>query len=162
VTVRVEQVAADVTFPLRQRVLRPHETIDQMALPGDQAPGTAHFAAIDDDSDSEVVGTASVRCQAPPWPTGGGPNWRLRGMATAEGRRSEGIGALVLAAVFEHVRSHGGGLLWCNARIPAVEFYRRAGFVTRGQGWVEPAIGPHIAMECAVVATPPSPAGRNP
>ncbi len=146
-TLRVESVAAAVTFPLRQQVLRPHETVDQMALPGDDAPDTAHLAAFDNDA---IVGTASVRREAPPWPAGPGPSWRLRGMATADGRRSEGIGAAVLAAVFQHVRDQGGGLLWCNARIPAVPFYRRAGFDTHGESWVEPVIGPHIAMECQV------------
>jgi GNAT superfamily N-acetyltransferase len=162
VRVRVEQVSAEVTFALRQQVLRPHQTIEQMALPGDHDTDSAHFAAIDDDDDGRIVGTGSVRREAPPWPTDEGTSWRLRGMATAEDRRSQGIGAEILAAVFDHVRSHGGGLLWCNARIPAVPFYRRAGLKTRGGSWVEPAIGPHIAMECRLPATPPSPAGRNP
>ena len=159
-TVRVERVEAEATFALRQRVLRPHQSLEQMVFPGDRDKDSAHYAAVDDDG--EIVGTATVLREPPPWATDGGPSWRLRGMATAEGRRSQGVGALVLAAAFEHVRSHGGGLLWCNARIPAVEFYRRAGFATRGQSWVEPVIGPHIAMECPVAVTPPSPAGRNP
>jgi predicted GNAT family N-acyltransferase len=67
-------------------------------------------------------------------------------MATADGRRSEGIGAAVLAVVIAHVASHGGGLLWCNARLPAVEFYGRAGFLTKGETWADPDIGPHIVM----------------
>jgi GNAT superfamily N-acetyltransferase len=147
VTVRIEPVAAALTFPLRQQVLRPHETVEQMALPGDDAGDSAHLAAYDG---VDIVGTASVRREAPPWPTDGGPTWRLRGMATADGRRGQGIGGAVLAAVFDHVRAHGGGLLWCNARIPAVPFYRRAGFVTHGESWDEAFIGPHIAMECQV------------
>ncbi|HEY2301564.1 MAG TPA: GNAT family N-acetyltransferase [Acidimicrobiales bacterium] len=146
-TVRVERVAAELTFPLRQRILRPQETVEQMALPGDEAESTAHFAALDD---GEIVGTASVRCEAPPWTTGGLAAWRLRGMATAEDRRNQGIGTVVLAAAFDHVRRNGGGLFWCNARLPAVAFYRRAGFTTRGEAWEEPVIGPHIAMECLV------------
>jgi hypothetical protein len=31
-----------------------------------------------------------------------------------------------------------------------VSFYERAGFVTRGEGWVDPIIGPHVAMELMV------------
>jgi len=165
VTFRVEQVKAAVTYPLRQQILRPHQTIEQMAFPGDDDTDSAHFAAEEDTEDGDsgrVVGTGSVRREAPPWPAGEGPTWRLRGMATAEDRRSQGIGAEILAAVFAHVGDHGGGLLWCNARIPAVEFYRRAGLTTRGDSWVEPEIGPHIAMVCLVEARPPSPAGRNP
>ena len=149
-TVRVLRVAPEVTFPLRQRVLRPHQTVEEMALPGDDAPDSGHFAAFETEDSQIVLGTASVRQEPPPWPTGGGPSWRLRGMATAEGRRGEGIGAAVLAAVIQHVAANGGGLLWCNARLPAVEFYRRAGFVTRGDSFVEPIIGPHIVMEYPV------------
>jgi GNAT superfamily N-acetyltransferase len=74
-------------------------------------------------------------------------------MATAEDRRREGVGAAVLAAVIEHVARNGGGLLWCNARAPAVSFYEKAGFTTRGEPWDDPVIGPHIAMELFVTAT---------
>jgi predicted GNAT family N-acyltransferase len=75
-------------------------------------------------------------------------------MATAEGRRSQGIGQAVLAAAIAHVCSSGGGLLWCNARVPAVTFYRRAGFTTRGEPWDEPDIGPHVVMYRVVATTP--------
>ena len=78
------------------------------------------------------------------------PAWRLRGMATAEPMRSSGVGTAVLAAVVDHVQSNGGGLLWCNARLPAVPFYERNGFTTRGESWVDPDIGPHVAMERTV------------
>ena len=72
--------------------------------------------------------------------------WRVRGMATAEGWRGCGVGARVLAEVIDHVSSHGGGLLWANVRLPAVDFYRRAGFDRRGEPWDDPDIGPHVAM----------------
>jgi GNAT superfamily N-acetyltransferase len=67
-------------------------------------------------------------------------------MATAEGWRGRGVGARVLAAVVDHVSSRGGGLLWCNARLPAVAFYERGGFEVGGDPWDEPHIGPHVAM----------------
>ena len=146
--ITVERVPVEVTLPLRQRVLRPHETLDQLRLAGDDDPDTGHFAAID--GGGTVIGTASVRREAPPWAPEETGAWRLRGMATAEGHRSRGVGARVLQAVIDHVSGHGGGLLWCNARLPAVAFYRRAGFETRGEPWDEPHIGPHVAMTRAV------------
>ena len=142
--IRVERVPAGVTFRLRRSVLRPHETYDELVLPGDDDPDTGHFAAFDDEG--EVVGTSTVRREAPPWDPDRAPAWRLRGMATADGLRGQGIGAKVLAATIDHVAAEGGGLLWCNARTPAVDFYRRAGFETRGEVWEEPEIGPHIVM----------------
>ena len=143
---RVKRVDAAVTRPLRQRVLRPHETLEQLVLAGDDDPDSGHFVVLED---GEVVGTGSVRREPPPWKTDG-PAWRLRGMATAEGRRSRGIGTAVLTAVVAHVHERGGGLLWCNARLPAVRFYERGGFVTRGDSWEDPVIGPHIVMERTV------------
>jgi predicted GNAT family N-acyltransferase len=72
-------------------------------------------------------------------------------MATEEARRGEGIGATVIEAVIRHVGDHGGGLLWCSARTPAVAFYRRAGFESRGEPWDDPVLGPHIAMQRRVL-----------
>ena len=143
-TFDVRRGPASVTFPLRQRILRPHETLDQLALPGDDDPDAGHFAAFADDA---VIGTASVRREPPPWQPDLASGWRLRGMATAEGLRSTGVGTAALTAVIEHVGQHGGGLLWCNARMPAFEFYRRNGFTSRGDSWDDPVIGPHIVME---------------
>jgi GNAT superfamily N-acetyltransferase len=141
--VQVEQVLPWVTVPLRQKVLRPHQTFAQLQQDSDNDPETAYFAAYDTQTQHQVVGTASVRRESAPW---GEPGWRLRGMATEPDLRSRGIGSAVLARVIEHVARLGGGLLWCNARIPAQQFYEREGFITRGESWVDPDIGPHIVM----------------
>ncbi|MGH9307562.1 MAG: GNAT family N-acetyltransferase [Acidimicrobiales bacterium] len=147
--IEVQRVEASRTYPLRQAVLRPHQSVEQMALDGDDDPDSAHFAAL---CDGQVVTTASVRPEAPPWEPDHPLSWRLRGMATTGEHRNQGIGGRVLGAVVKHVQQGGGGLLWCNARLPALPFYRRAGFVARGEAWVDPTIGPHIAMEMAVPA----------
>jgi GNAT superfamily N-acetyltransferase len=140
----VEAVPAAVTFPLRQQVLRPHERLEQLALLGDDDPDAFHVAARTTGGD--VVGTATVRREAPPWEPGAEDSWRLRGMATREDLRGRGVGARLLGDVLAHVASHGGGLVWCFARLPALRFYTRAGFVTRGEPWIAPDIGPHVAM----------------
>src|SRR5438445_4513625 len=139
----VRRVPVEITLPLRQQVLRPHQALDELRLPGDDDPDTGHFAALAEDG--MVVGTASVRREPAPWARGGA--WRLRGMTTAEVHRNAGIGTAVMRAVLDHVASRGGGLLWCHARVPAVGFYQRAGFKTRGRPFDEPHIGPHIAMQ---------------
>jgi predicted GNAT family N-acyltransferase len=36
--------------------------------------------------------------------------------------------------------------VWCHARTPAQPFYKRAGFAAHGDEWVDPEIGPHVAM----------------
>jgi GNAT superfamily N-acetyltransferase len=147
VSLQIRPVTAADTFPLRQRVLRPHDTVDELARRWDGDPDACHFAAVESGT---VIGSASVGRDSPPWAADPSPSWRLRGMATAEDRRREGVGTALLEAVIDHVRQRGGGLLWCNARMAAVSLYQHAGFTTRGDGWDDPNLGPHIAMELLV------------
>lgn len=137
-------VPAIDTLPLRQRVLRPHQTLDELARERDEDGDAVYFAAIDTGT---VIGTASVHREAPPWTTEHVRVWRLRDMATDATRRRQRVGTAVLKAVVEYVSERGGGLLWCNARAPAVAFYECAGFTTSGASWNEPTLGPHIAMK---------------
>ena len=154
----IRRVAAADTRDLRRRVLRPHQVADQLVYPGDDHPHAAHFGAVD--PDGVVVATGTVVPEAPPWEPGRAPAWRLRGMATEPAYRGRGVGGRILAAAVDHVAAHGGGLLWCNARLPAVGFYRRAGFAGRGEPWDEPDIGPHLVMARTVEPTgPPPPSG---
>jgi GNAT superfamily N-acetyltransferase len=137
-------VAAD-TWPLRKLVLRPHQRGDAVVLGGDDDPRAVHVGARD--ADGEVVGIATVSPQPCPWDPAREGAWRLRGMATAEGRRGQGIGELVLAEVLRRVRAAGGTLVWCNARTGALTFYERAGFTPGAEPYVDPELGPHVPMQ---------------
>jgi predicted GNAT family N-acyltransferase len=148
--VRVELVPARVTVPLRQRVLRPHQTTLDAVLPGENDPGSAHIAAIT--GSGEVVATAVLIREPFRLMPERRDAWRLRGMATEEGRRGQGVGGRVLRYGIDYVASNGGGLLWCHARIPAQGFYQRAGFSTIGEPWTYPETGPHVAMWVEVPA----------
>jgi GNAT superfamily N-acetyltransferase len=131
----VSRVPVERTLALRQAVLRPDQTLEPMSLPGDDDPAAVAFAAVD--PGGEVLSVARVTLEAPPFPSQdlvppGTPAWRLRGMATRPEARNRGIGSAVLQG--------------CNARVPAVGLYRRAGFTPYGDEWVDPDIGPHIVM----------------
>ena len=151
----VERIPATASYPLRQAVLRPHQSIEAVVWEGDDEPRTATFGALDARSGA-IVGVGTVFPEAAPFPpeavglspeTGlEGAAWRLRGMATRADLRGEGIGSSVLRAVVDHVSSQGGLLIWCNARVGAVGFYERAGFATFGDEWVLASIGPHVVM----------------
>jgi GNAT superfamily N-acetyltransferase len=127
--VRVEVVDEGRTRELRRTVLRPNLPPDA-PLPGDELTGGVHLAALEDDG--TVVGTCFVYPDPCPWQPDRDGAWHLRQMATAEGQRRRGIGGAVAEAAIEYVTEHGAQLLWCNAREPAVAFYRRHGFRTHG------------------------------
>lgn len=132
-------VAAADTADLRREVLRGGRPVP---LPGDDDPSAVHLGWYDGEL---LLGTGNVRREPAPWVPDVAA-WRLRGMATVADRRGEGVGAAVLAALVAHCREHGGGRLWCNARTPAQRFYERAGFVSVGEPWTDPEIGPHVRM----------------
>jgi predicted GNAT family N-acyltransferase len=140
----VGRVPVADTYPLRRAVLRPGRPLSSVHLAADADPATAAIAART--ADGEVVGAAVVMREPCQWMPDRPGAWRLRGMATAEGRRGAGVGARVLQAAVDYVAAARGSLVWCNARVPARRFYERAGFAAHGEEWVDPDIGPHIAM----------------
>jgi GNAT superfamily N-acetyltransferase len=151
VQVKVEAVAEEVTLPLRQAVLRPSMTIEELARAGHGGPDVLWCAAYDDAG--EVVGTGSVSRGSPPWAPDE-PAWRIRAMAVSPDRRGHGIGSAVLAALVDHVRRRGGALAWCNARTPARGLYARAGFRPVGNEFALDDIGPHVTMALRIDPTP--------
>lgn len=144
----VRSIDASQTFPLRSLVLRPGQPLSACRWTGDDDGGSFHVGAF---LDGELVAIASVIPQA--MPDCDQPrdtlrrSFRLRGMATHPDHRGQGLGSALLENCIERVRDAGGDLIWCNARSLAVNFYRRAGFVTVGEEFEAPDIGPHVRMQ---------------
>ncbi len=129
------------TRELRRSVLRPLLSLDDQ-LPGDDRPDAIHFAAWDDAG--TILSACLVAPQPCPWLPDESRAWQLRQMATWPEYRGTGAGAAVLAAVVDDL---SGGVLWCHAREPAVEFYRHHGFEPKGQTFVDDELGiPHLRM----------------
>ena len=153
--VKVELIETAASYPLRHAILRPQQDSATVAWEGDDDLGTATFGAVDQVS-RDVLSVATVfRETAPCRPVdvglavgmgGDKTTWRLRGMATRADLQGNGLGSMVINAVFDYVADNGGDLIWCNARVRAVAFYKRAGFVTWGSEWTLPSIGPHVVM----------------
>jgi predicted GNAT family N-acyltransferase len=138
----VRAVPVEAIRPLRHRILRPGQAFEDTVYPGDELPDTVHLGAFHGE---RLVGVASLYRE-----DRAGPGWRLRGMATEPDVRGGGFGGALLAACAEHVAGSGGGELWCNARMAAVGFYRRAGFQVVSEEFDVPGIGPHVVMARAV------------
>ncbi len=122
-------------------MLRPGQAFEETVYPGDDLEDSAHLGAFDGD---RLVGIVSLYRE--PRPGGRPDGWRIRGMATEPDVRGKGFGAALLVACIEHVAGSGGGELWCNARMGAVDFYRRAGFQVVSDEFEIPGVGPHVVM----------------
>ena len=132
----VRAIAAAQTRQLRRDVLRPHQTLDEMA-----AHESADTHAVGAFEGEQLVAVGFVG------PDGEPGDWRVRGMATAAEARGRGAGGAVLEALIEFARTTGATRLWCNARTPAIEFYERGGFTVVSDVFELPHIGPHVRME---------------
>jgi ribosomal protein S18 acetylase RimI-like enzyme len=143
----VKRVPAHKTWELRQRVLRPHQRIEEMNYFGDHDAETAHFGAYIGDELLSIgsIYLAPLKSQHATLPDDG-KAWQLRGMATAPGRSGGGLGSAVLRAAIEHATSKGGSVMWCHARQGALHFYEKYGFVSVSSVFELAGIGPHQVM----------------
>jgi len=134
---------------MRLSVLRKGLTADHVVYDKDDDPETLHLGAFTDDR--VLSGIATVMHD--PAPGSDDPKqWRLRGMATPPEARGSGYGGALLLAAIGHVAVRGGTQLWCNARSPAMGFYRKYGFETIGEEFALPPYGPHYMMARRLVA----------
>lgn len=141
---RVERVDPGVTRALRNVVLRPGMDVDGDHWPDIERADAVTYAVLDDHA--TPVSTVTVIPEACPWRPDDLPAWRLRGMATDDAWRGRGVGRVGLDAAVTHVRSEAATLLWCNARVVALSFYERAGFVVEGDEFVNRTGVPHRPM----------------
>jgi GNAT superfamily N-acetyltransferase len=147
VTVRAATAAELIT--LRHRMLRQGLPIVEAHFPGDDRPSTRHAGAF---ANGQAVCCATLMVQ--PWE--GETAWRLRGMATDPTMQRTGIGREVLQFLTDWVLTESPPealingtptrLFWCNARTPALEFYRRQGWTVVSDEFEIPTAGPHRNM----------------
>jgi predicted GNAT family N-acyltransferase len=151
-TVTVDEVPAEVTYPLRRAVLRPDG--GEITWPGDEDPATFHLAART--TDGAVVGVVRFSPAPCPYRSGATAPWQLRGMATDPAVRGTGAGRALVEEGRARVAARGGDLVWCDARVPVVGFYEGLGFTVVSEPFDKPGIGPHVGM---VADRPIRPAG---
>ena len=148
----VRPITPDEARTVRAPVLRAGRPPETAAMPLDDDPATFHAGAFTEDGQLVSVATvypeplAEALAHAPAGPKRTDPAYRLRGMATLPEAQRRGAGRAVLALCREHVRAHRSAFVWCNARVGALAFYRREGFVSVGEVFEIEGIGPHYVM----------------
>jgi predicted GNAT family N-acyltransferase len=140
--ITVDEVPAEVTYPLRRSVLRPGG--GDVTWAGDEDPATFHLAAST--ADGRVVGVVRLSPAPCPWRPGATAPWQLRGMATDPGVRGAGAGRALVEDALARLAARGADLVWCDARVGAAGFYERMGFAVVTGPYDKPGIGPHLGM----------------
>ena len=135
-------IKAKDTHDLRHRVLRPHQTLEDMDYPNDRNPESFHLGAFKGDQLVAVGSFYKEKNDA----LNGWIQWRLRGMAVDEEQRSTGVGGKLLDFAREELTAKRVDVLWCHARATAANFYFKHGFEVKGDPFMVEGIGPHLLM----------------
>lgn len=127
---------------LRNEVLWPHKTFEQCVLETDHLPSTFHFGV---QLDGLTVATVTLQ-QENSSKLPQEKQYRLRAMAVREGYRGQGFGDAIVDAGLNHLRELGVEVVWCDARVAALNFYRRLQFEELEEVYEIPIIGLHRFM----------------
>ena len=136
----VRQAMLGEIIDLRWAILRQGLPREEAIFAGDEEPSSLHVGAF---SNGETVGCATLhRSQH-----AGLPAFQLRGMAVRPDFQRRGVGARLLKELDRLLAERGDTLrLWCNAREPAVGFYRSMGWIVFSERFHIETAGPHFKM----------------
>ncbi|RMB56100.1 GNAT family N-acetyltransferase [Dokdonia sinensis] len=138
----LKNITAEDTWPVRHPVLRAGRPLEDVYMEADEKESTFHLGIYFKD---QIVGVASFMKDHNP--IFKGVQSRLRGMAVLPEYRKRGLAAMLLKRGEEILRSKGQDVLWFNARIAAVNFYKEQGYTTFGSEFDIPKVGPHYVMK---------------
>jgi predicted N-acetyltransferase YhbS len=127
---------------LRNEVLWPHKTFENCILETDRLSTTFHFGIQED---GLTVATVTLQ-QEKTDKLQQEKQYRLRAMAVREGYRGQGFGEAIVEAGLNHLRELGVEVVWCDARVAALNFYRRLQFEELEEEYDIPIIGLHRFM----------------
>lgn len=117
--VSIEQITPQLTWRLRRDVLYPNQNLVEMEMQEDTHG--IHFGAFKDD---KLVGVVSLFQKE--------DSFQFRKLAVEASVQKMGIGSSLLLYLITHAKQNGGKHIWCNARVQAIGFYLKYGFVQSG------------------------------
>jgi ribosomal protein S18 acetylase RimI-like enzyme len=143
---------------LRNEVLWPHKTFENCILETDRLSTTFHFGVQIDGLAVATVTFQKENTDKLKQDSSKGSSkdvsqdalqekqYRLRAMAVREGYRGQGFGDAIVEAGLNHLFGLGVEVVWCDARVAALNFYRRLQFEELEEEYEIPIIGLHRFM----------------
>ena len=138
----VKKVSAEKVRPLRYSELRKGQDFSTTSYLKDYEKDTFHMACI---VEGKIVTCAtfyperSTKIKSE-------DAYRLRGMATNSKFQRKGYATDLMNESFKELKNRDCDMVWCNARLVAVDFYKSVGFKITGELFDIEEIGPHYYM----------------
>jgi len=140
--IEINKVDAESIRPLRHSELRKGQDFSTTSYLKDYEEGTFHMACIVDEG---IVSCATFYAQTS-MKVKSDNAYRLRGMATDSNFQRQGYARNLIIESFKELKKRDCDMVWCNARLVAVNFYKSVGFKIIGELFDIEAIGPHYYM----------------
>ena len=140
--VNIRKVDAEKVRLLRHSELRKGQDFSTTSYLKDYEEGTFHMACIVDDKTvtcATFYPEKSMKIKSD-------NAYRLRGMATDSNFQRKGYASDLMQESFKELKKRDCDMVWCNARLGAVDFYKSVGFTIIGELFDIEAIGPHYYM----------------
>jgi|TARA_B110000305_G_scaffold237204_1_gene299986 predicted GNAT family N-acyltransferase len=136
----VREVLAQETYSVRKEVLRNNLPLPE-AMEGDFEKFTFHLGMF---LNTELIGVATFMKNKNS--SFNGVQYQLRGMATCQNYQHRGVGRKLLFKGIAILKKRNVEVLWCNARVTALSFYDKLGFISVGEEFEIHLVGPHFVM----------------
>lgn len=140
-SISVREITAVETFPVRHAELRQGRPLAECSFEGDDLSTTFHLGLF---ADRSLVGIATFLEKENPLFTG--KQLQLRGMAVLSEYQGQKLGDHLLEAGESMAIQRNKDIIWCNARIIAVNFYLRNGYQIKGDPFEIKDVGTHFVM----------------
>lgn len=138
--VTIKKINAKDTYPIRLEVLRKNISLP-FEFNGDFDEDTFHLGVF---KNEELIAVSSyMKSNNERF---SGEQYQLRGMATLKECQGMGAGKLMMQKAYEILIENKIDCIWCNARVIAVDFYKKQGLDTVGEVFEIPKVGPHYVM----------------
>ena len=139
----IKEIPSKDTLSIRSKILRPGQDLSTCIYPSDDDVDTFHLAAYVDNEKASIVSFYKEKNTA----ITSDAQYRFRGMATLENFRNIGLASDLLSFAFDKLVKLNIDDIWCNARINALELYRKKGMEICSEEFDIPGIGPHYLMK---------------
>ncbi|HGH7181266.1 TPA: GNAT family N-acetyltransferase [Bacillus luti] len=140
--ITVKNIKGSETYVLRQKILRPNQTLADCKYSSDYETDTFHLGAFIND---ELISIASFSKEIYP-DLLAGVHYRLRGMATLPNFRNKRAGSSLIHEAETILQERSANILWCNGRITVADYYKRLGFHGHGEIFEIEPIGLHKVL----------------
>jgi ribosomal protein S18 acetylase RimI-like enzyme len=138
--IEIKLISAEETYEIRKEILRKNIPLTEKTE-GDFKESTFHLGAF---IDGELVSVATFVENKNSYFKGN--QYRLRGMATDRVYQGKGLGRKLILKAEEILKVRKADVLWFNARIGALDFYKKLGYEIIGEEFDIQYIGGHFNM----------------